>query len=472
MTETRTATDATTYEQLRSRHVARFGELLPPMIEKLYWPPDALARHRTAELRRLLHAAREASPWHRERLAGVDLDTIDESDLSALPVMTKNDLMEHFDGIVTDSRLRLQVVEDHLDALTGDAYLFDRYHAAASGGSTGTRGVFVFDWDAWATLFGSLQRHNIAAMQTAPSPTAMRIGFVMAAAPVHISRTVVQTFSTGQADFRRLPVTLPLAEIVDGLNDYEPNVLMGYPSALHLLAAEVRSGRLRIAPRSVHTNAEVLLPETRAALEDAFGVTVGNNYALSEGGAAAPACRAGAMHLAEDLLVVEPVDADGRPVPAGRRCDKLYLTNLYNHALPLIRYEVTDQIELLTDGAPCPCGSTHRRIADPYGRLDDVFHYGELTVHPHVFRSPLSRRREIVEYQVWQTADGADIAVRVTDRCDTDDLATDIAAELARVGLPAPRVQVGVVDHLPRPASGKLIRFVSTEREGLGSLGR
>ena len=117
-------------------------------------------------------------------------------------------------------------------------------------------------------------------------------------------------------------------------------------------------------------------------------------------------------------------------------------------------------VELIEDGAACPCGCTHRRITDPYGRLDDVFTYGAVTVHPHVFRSPLSRRREIVEYQVRQTAAGAAVGVRVTDRCDTDALAAEIAAELGHLGVAGAQVDVEVVDGLPRPPSGKLVRFV------------
>jgi hypothetical protein len=41
-----------------------------------------------------------------------------------------------------------------------------------------------------------------------------------------------------------------------------------------------------------------------------------------------------------------------------------------------------------------------------------VFHYpGEVVVHPHVFRSVLGRERDVLEYQVRQTAAGADVLV-------------------------------------------------------------
>jgi hypothetical protein len=64
--------------------------------------------------------------------------------------MTKDDLMANWDAIVTDPRVTLEGTERHLAGLTSDAYLLDEYHAAASGGSSGRRGAFVYGFDAWA----------------------------------------------------------------------------------------------------------------------------------------------------------------------------------------------------------------------------------------------------------------------------------------------------------------------------------
>jgi hypothetical protein len=63
----------------------------------------------------------------------------------------------------------------------------------------------------------------------------------------------------------------------------------------------------------------------------------------------------------------------------------LFAASLADFATPLIRYELTDQVVLLDE--PCPCGSSHRRVADVQGRLDDRLVYGNVDVHPHVLRS-------------------------------------------------------------------------------------
>ncbi len=148
------------------------------------------------------------------------------------------------------------------------------------------------------------------------------------------------------------------------------------------------------------------------------------------------------------------------------RSDKIFVTNLHNHALPVIRYEITDELTALD--RPCPCGSTFPLVGDPNGRLDDCFHYGGVPVHPHVFRSALGNCRPLVEYQVCQTPRGAAIAVRATGPFDGRGLETEIAAGLARLGIPQPEVTVTAVDHIERQYSGKLKRFVPLAPPGPG----
>ena len=108
----------------------------------------------------------------------------------------------------------------------------------------------------------------------------------------------------------------------------------------------------------------------------------------------------------------------------------------------------------------CPCGSIFRRVADPQGRLDETFIYpGGIEVHPHIFRSLLGEER-IIEYQVRQTAAGADIHVVTTDAFDASTVSGGIEAALRRLGLSQPEVRVAVVAELHRQTTGKLKRFI------------
>src|SRR5207344_2710309 len=181
-----------------------------------------------------------------------------------------------------------------------------------------------------------------------------------------------------------------------------------------------------------------------------------SGYGMSEG-LSTGFCGHGS-HLPDDMCLLELVGADGIPVEAGETSARVYVTNLYNTVVPLIRFEVTDEVTVVDE--PCPCGSAFRRIVDPLGRLDDTFIYPDGTaIHPHVFRSCLSHQH-LIEYQVRQTARGADIFAVTSGPVDTDALASRIEDALRDLGLPAPTVTIATVDRVDRQTTGKLKRFV------------
>ena len=76
-----------------------------------------------------------------------------------------------------------------------------------------------------------------------------------------------------------------------------------------------------------------------------------------------------------------------------------------------------------------------------------------------MFRHVLGTDPRVSEYQVHQTARGADILT--VGAPDADALASALAAALRRHGLSDPEVEIRVVDRLQRHEStGKLKRFV------------
>jgi len=166
------------------------------------------------------------------------------------------------------------------------------------------------------------------------------------------------------------------------------------------------------------------------------------------------------MHLTDDLVIVEAVNHAGDPVPTGVRSHKVYVTNLFNPIMPLIRYQISDEVTLLDE--PCACGSVHRRIADIEGRNDDTFHYADgVSVFPHVFRSVLGREPTISEYQVRQTQTGAEIVICADGIVDPDELASKLVGALSRAGLAEPAIAITPTDSIPRLATGKFKRFIA-----------
>ncbi len=449
---------AVTHAETTARHRADWATALGPHLERLSWDRPQIEAHQTAALRGLVGHAQARSPWHRARLGAVDAATLQLDDLASLPTMTKADLMGAFDEVVTDDRLRLADAEDHLAGVQGDGYLLGDLHAVASGGSSGDRGVFVYGWEAWIDVHLGLVRRLIHDAVADGLSSLPEVGLVTARDATHMTTAVAATFASDAVVVHPLPVSLPLREIVAGLNAAQPGNLTVYASMLGVLVEEAERGRLRIVPRRIVTTSEPLLPEVRRRAEAVLGAPGANCWGTSEGGIVAVGCwQAGGMHLSEDLVIVEPVDAEGRPVAPGVTAAKVLLTNLFNPLLPLIRYELTDEVVVLDE--PCPCGSAYRRVDDIAGRTDDLLVYAAATVHPHVVRSVLGHHPEIAEYQVRQTPAG--IEVLLTTEVDGPAVAAELEVALAAAGLPGPEVTTRRVDRLPRhPRTGKLSRFV------------
>jgi len=83
-----------------------------------------------------------------------------------------------------------------------------------------------------------------------------------------------------------------------------------------------------------------------------------------------------------------------------------------------------------------------------------------VSIHPHLFRSALGQHRLIVEYQVRQTARGADIRLAAEAPVDSALIGQAIGHALAAAGLDHPQVNVTLVPALDRLETGKLKRFV------------
>lgn len=454
-------TEPGTFEDLRRRFQAATAQALPDHIERAGWSGEQIASHQRQQLRRLLAHAIAHSPYHARRLRGVDPRGVELRDLPSLPVMTKADMMANFDDVVTDRRLSRAAVEECLEASRETPRFLDgEYQCMASGGSSGVRGIFAFGWEAAVDFGLAPQRATLKRMLSDGLPEGgIVLGFVTAPTAVHATGASACLADGGMGGLLRTvraPSTLPLAEIVERLNAARPHLLAGYPTVLRLLAEEKRAGRLHIVPRSIATTSEPLTPEARGEITSAFGVAPANVFGSTEGlmGSSAPGEEA--ITFASDLAIAELVDERDRPVAPGTPSAKVFVTNLYNLAQPLIRYELTDSF------VEEPAAPDHGHLrATVSGRSDDVFTYGRLRVHPLVIRSPLVKSPEVLEYQVRQTPRGADLTVVAAAPVDPARLARTVARSLAEVGLPDPEVTVRCVDAIERDArTGKARRFI------------
>jgi phenylacetate-coenzyme A ligase PaaK-like adenylate-forming protein len=461
-----TATRADTgWGRFRADFQAELLARIPEHLGRLSWSAERIESAQRDGLRRLLAHAVAHSPFHRQRLAGTNVASIEPAGLTSLPVMTKTDMMAAIDDVFTDRRLTLGAVEQALAATGSEPVpVLGRYMALATGGSTGQRGVFVFDQAAKAEFILSIIRSLLAGLHAAGGipPGGLPMAMVGAGSAVHATGAAAAETIGPDAPLRVLPVpvTMPLRQIVDRLNTLQAPALIGYASALGRLAAEQNAHRLHIAPVVIISTSETLLPEARREITAAFGVPVINSFASTEGLMGSSAPGDDVLMFNSDMCIIELVDAANRPVGPGVPSAKVLVTNLYNLAQPLIRYELADSFVL----EPSAGGPGHM-LARVHGRADEVFHYQAGDLHPHVVRSVMLRSPEVADYQVRQTRTGIEADIIAAGSASPEALRRRLAEALARGGLSQPDVTVRIAADLPRCAgSGKLRRFVPLSR--------
>ncbi len=206
--------------------------------------------------------------------------------------------------------------------------------------------------------------------------------------------------------FRYYDLMAPREQAVAALNREPPDFLVGPPSLLALLAAERIAGRLRIVPQRLIAVAEVLEPQDRDHLAEAFGAAIHQVYQCTEG-LLAVSCPHGSLHIQEDLVAVqlEPLGA-----PADVCHYTPIVTDLWRRTQPILRYRLNDVVTV--DPRPCPCGSAFRVLASVEGRCDDMVsleqHAGGLRpVFPDTIRRMLLlSTADICDYQVYQDRPG------------------------------------------------------------------
>ncbi|GAA1848385.1 hypothetical protein GCM10009836_30140 [Pseudonocardia ailaonensis] len=442
------------YERLRAAHLAAVRGALDDHVARLDWSAERIESHRTERLRALLGWARERSPFHAARMGGLDPATATVADLAALPPMLKGEAQQEWDAIVTVPGVDRAAAERVLATQEWFGYTPDALQVFSSGGSSGVRGVYVWGWEQFVTLACLAWRWQRRADPAGPE----RLAVLSAGGPPHASTPLFDVPASASASTVVIPAAAPFDEVLAAARVARPAALVGYASVIGRLARATLAGDLDIRPARVSTNSEPLTEEDREAIENAWGAPVHNLWGSTEIGVQAVGCGIGeGLHVCADEVILERVDAVGRPVGPDEPAVRTLATGLAGYAFPFLRYDLGDDVTPLP--GPCPCGSAMPRIAAVAGRRDDDFRYGALVVPASAFRLVLGVDPRISEYQVHQTRAGAEVLV--VGSPDPAAVRAALITELARFGFPGAVVDVRLVDRIPRnAASGKLARFL------------
>jgi phenylacetate-CoA ligase len=328
---------------------------LRDMERRQFWPAEKLAEYQWAAFRKLVAHAIETSPFYRDsfRRAGVSLDDLrTPGDIRWVPTVSKEQIQQHRDEMISSRYRREELVEDKTGGSTGSPLSFfydhDRFDSREAATLRHDR------WTGWdigerrAVLWGS--GRDIARARAIKARLRSRF----------VSRTL--TLDASAID------DAAMAQFARSLQRYRPTLLVAYANAIAMFARYVRDEKIRgITAKGIISSAEVLTPENRELIEATFGCRVFDRYGCREFSVIASECSEHTgMHVNADNLLVETVTDAG---PVVGEDGEIVITDLRNFAMPLIRYRIKDVGRLLPDACGCGRGLPLMRISG--GRTSD-----------------------------------------------------------------------------------------------------
>ncbi len=253
------------------------------------------------------------------------------------------------------------------------------------------------------------------------------------------------------------------ALVAELIRRQRPNVLVGVPSLLlgvarqleHLGLAPAEAGVEKLICIGEPVRSEDLkLSALGAALQQEWQARIYGTYASTELATAFADCDAGCGgHLLPELVVIEIVDAEGKPVPSGQS-GEVVVTPLGVEATPLLRYRTGDIAQL--HYGQCLCGRQTPRLGPIVGRRAQMLKCRGTTLFPGAISAALQDSAAVSGYyiEVYQDYDLSD-RIKVVVGCSDPDLRPeDIAVRIAA----RTRVKPEVVLTSPEEIINKTIR--------------
>jgi phenylacetate-CoA ligase len=405
------------------------------------------------KFRSLVRHANAHAPYYAKiiRERGLDPDNCSPSDF---PELTKQLLMANFDAIVTDPRISKQVVADFLTrSFDPKELLFNDITVVHTSGTSGEVGYFLYSPADHARMRLGARRNRKAFRHLFPRRwpglRRLRVAFYGATGGHYAGVTGVAAMQRSAARLvlkaRAFEVNTPLPAVIAQLNEFKPDVISGYTTALKMLADEQFAGRLEIHPMAVCATGEMVSKADLQLLSKAFpGAIASSLYACTEHmmlGVSNPDGET--MTLMDENLVFEIYD------------DHSLITNLFNYTLPLIRYRMSDILRAVSEPRAHPIV-----IENLVGRTELMPQFvnaagGKDFISPHTINEIFVRG--VTRFQMQITGPGSfRFLICVDDALDAQAraaAAAGIGARLSEIlrqkGLSNVRFEVSIVAEIP-----------------------
>jgi len=341
-------------KEARTRFGPTFDQRLQELMDSDHWSASEIEAYRNEKLRALVRHAYDNVPYYRERWQAVKISPLDircREDLRKLPVLTKEDVRQNFDRLVSQQASRGELVFRHTSGTTGKALHF-----------YSTKAAIAFQWAVWwrhRLRFGvgpGAWHANFTGKRVVPldqqAPPYWRWN-----RPMHQALVTMHHLTPSK-----------ISSVVDFLNSQNFDFYSGYPSIIHMLALNAREAGLTLksSPRAIFTGAENVLEFQRRDIQAFTGAVLTDQYGCSEGCGNASHCPEFVYHEDAEFGIIEGVE-----LQPGNPAKSILCTGFSNDAFPFIRYEVGDTGVWQDDGKRCGCGRASPVILRIEGRQDD-----------------------------------------------------------------------------------------------------
>ena len=402
--------------------------------------------YQLSNLYRLLNYAVSNCPYYSQLLSdsGIVLSSINSlADLAKIPTTTKADIVNYYTTIRSTR-----------------GFLFSS--SKTTGGSTGQAVTIEKNADALARERAATWRAYEWAGVGIGDVQARFWGVPLSKKSRQLSKLV--DFVSNRARLSAFQINdRSLEEYYKRLLKLRPAYLYGYVSMISAFASYLDKRNLNRLPglRSVITTSEVLDDNSRALIENVFGVRVFNEYGCGEVGSIAHECGHGNMHIMAENVIIE-IDVSNSPDGGS---GEIIVTDLHNYAMPLIRYRLGDYATLSRE--ECACGRGLPVIKKVHGRAYDmVIDPDGNRLHPevlmYIFEELKSGVSGIRQFQVIQKSRDFLLINIVPDVYYRKVTEKDILKRIREKIHPGLSVHFCYVDGIPREKSGKL-RVIKSE---------
>ena len=301
-------------------------------------PALADAEHRKA-LRAVIGRAHAKSPFYRDLLdralgASFDYDRFEPGDLKRLPVLTKTELREAGDTVLTVPRNKVD--QGDTSGSNGErpfSFYLDRDRSARE---------MAFVYSGWSRVGFTEKDAKVVLRGFGLDPRGQYI---------HEWEPALKELRLSVFPMSRADVDIYL-DLIDARSI---RYLYGYPSAIELLCRHMcRMNRFPKLPLlGIMPISEPLYPHQRRAIAAALGdVPIANFYGLSEKVVFA-------TENDEQVYTFEPlygaaelVDDEGRPITEVGKEGRIVGTGFLSTGMPFIRYDTEDRAALIEAAAP------------------------------------------------------------------------------------------------------------------------